>query len=91
VSPAARGTGVLTPPRQAPGTELSTGRAAGRGGQGGQSGQGSDAAPGTQAQTGVSPGPGGITGAKPTPEQERLLRKSEQIDRTVMRSICTGC
>jgi hypothetical protein len=29
--------------------------------------------------------------AQPTPRQAELMRKSEQIDRSVMRSICVGC
>ena len=89
---------MLTPPRGAPGTEASTGgtgggaagtaggnqgAAAARGQRGAQTGQ--------EAQSGAANGPGSLNGAQPTPRQAELMRKSERINRTVMRSICIGC
>jgi len=79
--------GVLTPPRQAPGTEASTGNGAagGRGSAGGARGgrAGQNAAAGG--------GAGGTDAQQPSPHQAELMRKSERIDHTVMRSICVGC
>jgi hypothetical protein len=87
------GNRVLTPPRQAPGSEASTGGAAGsdgaagaartRGRAGSQTGQ--------EGETAAAGGPGSLAPAEPAPRQAELMRKSEQIDRMVMRSICTGC
>ena len=45
----------------------------------------------TQAPAGVAREPGIESTVPVTPQQAELLRKSEQIDRKVMRSICIGC
>jgi hypothetical protein len=88
---------ALTPPRQAPGTEASTGGGtggaggAGAGGAAGARGQGGNGQAGRAAQNGASSGPAGGGTDTATPRQEELMRKSSRIDKTVMRSICVGC
>jgi hypothetical protein len=70
---------ALTPPVPPPGSEATTGgRATTRSGAAGQSG--------------ASSGPtAGAVSAEADERQRRLMRRSEQINRTVMRSICIGC
>jgi hypothetical protein len=81
--------GVLTPPRQAPGTEASTGNGA-TGGSGGR-GPAGGAQGGRAGQNAAAGGGAGGPEAQPSPHQAELMRKSERIDRTIMRSICIGC
>jgi hypothetical protein len=69
--------GNIVPP---PGTEGSTGGGGSRGTQAGS----------TAATSGPTSGNVTVT-SEAEKRQQEILRKSEQINRTVMRSICRGC
>ncbi|MCB5175699.1 hypothetical protein [Microvirga lenta] len=78
--------GALTPPIRAPGSEGSTGGAAGT------SGAGQNTGTGTRANAG--PGAGGTAAPNsvgPTPREQALERRSRELDRRIKRGICVDC